>query len=443
MLSSTDITEEEMSYEEFCDLAMDLEIHHSVFSKLWNIATPVFIKGTGTAYVAFDKENRMIKFAIDPDFWASLDRQTKLFVISHECLHIILNHGIRAKDIDPTMRQIANVAMDVVVNHMLVDQFGFRRQLIKDQDKLCWVDTVFPDEEIASGQGFETYYNLLKNTMNITHLPNLLDIHDFLNGIGGEGDGEGGDGPLDEEMQKALADKLSKSLSDGEIKDFVDKVGKGNPGGGIVGEPQIPGDLSERIRIKNIVRKRKWESVIKKWTAYSVAEAEEYQWALDHRRFTALKGAELNFPQLAEIESKNFEKIDLLFFLDASGSCWHLKDRFFNAALSLNPKKFNVRMFTRTTEVREIMPEQIKDLKISGGGSDDFSCMERFIQQDIRTGKLRKYPDAVFHITDGVDCSGVKIAPEKPKNWHWFLTEPFDKRWIPSDSKIYRLSDFE
>jgi hypothetical protein len=438
--SSSDTTETEMSYEEFCDLAMDLEIYHSVFSKLWNIATPVFIKGTGTAYVAFDKENRMIKFAIDPDFWESLDRQTKLFVVSHECLHIILNHGIRAKDIDPALRKVANVAMDVVVNHMLIDQFGFHRAMIKNQENLCWVDTVFRDEPVAAGQGFETYYNLLKSGMDINMLPSLLDIHDFLNDIRQDDS----DGPLDDEMQKAIADKLGKSLSDSEIKDFIEKIGKiPNPGGGIVGEPQVPGDLKERIRLKSIVRKKKWESVIKKWTAYSIGEAEEYQWALDHRRFTALAGGDLSFPQLAEIESKNFEKIDLMFFLDASGSCWHLKDRFFTAALSLNPKKFNVRMFTRTTEVREIMPDQIKNLKITGGGSDDFSCMERFIQNDIKTGRLKKYPDAVFHITDGVDCSGVLIAPEKPQNWHWFLIEPFDKRWIPKNSKIYRLSDFE
>lgn len=438
---STELQEYEMPYEEFCDLAMDLEIYHSVFSKLWNVATPTFVPNCKTAYVAFDKENRTIKFAIDPEFWATLDRHTKLFVISHECLHIILNHGIRSKDISPELRSIANVAMDIVVNHMLIDQFDFKRGMIKDQEKLCWVDTVFKDMDVEHNQGFETYYNLLQESTDVDQLPMLVDIHDFLNGIGGDGDGDGG---LDSEVQKALADKLSKSLSSEEVSDFLDKLGNiPNQGGGVVGEPQVPGDLKAYIKWTMVVKKKKWETVIREWTAFTVAEKEEYQWALDNRRFAILQNEELSFPQLAEIESKNFEKIDLMFFLDASGSCWHLKDRFFTAAFSLNPKKFNVRMFTRTTEVIEILPEQIRDLRISGSGSDDFSCMERYIQNDIRIGKLKKYPDAIFHITDGVDCSGVKIAPQKPKNWHWFLTEPFEKRWIPDTSKVYRLSDFE
>lgn len=444
MHSFTDSLEEEMSYEEFADLAMDLEIHHSVFSKLWSIATPTFIKGAGTAYVAFDKENKMIKFAIDPDFWASLDRQTKLFVVSHECLHIILSHGIRGKDIDVSFRKLANVAMDIVVNHMLVDQFGFYRKSIKNEGDLCWVDTVFPKEEVEVGLGFEAYYNLMKSRCDVNQLPKLLDIHDFLDSLGSD-DKDNPDG-LDKELKEAITKKLSKSLSDEEITDFVSKMGdeaSRKTSTGFVGEPQIPGELREHVRIKNIPKKKKWETVIKKWTAYSIAEAEEYQWALEHRRFAALSEGDLSFPQLAEIESRNFEKIDLMFFLDASGSCWHLKDRFFTAALSLNPAKFNVRMFTRTTEVREVFKHEISSLVIKGGGSDDFSCMERFIQEDIRTGKLKKYPDAVFHITDGGDCSGHIIKPEKPDNWHWFLVPPSTTYWIPKNSKIYRLEDFE
>lgn len=439
MLSSIDHIEYDMSYEEFCDLAMDLEIYHSIFSKLWTIAIPTFVKGIGTAYVAFDKENRMIKFAIDPDFWAGLDRNTKLFVICHECLHIILNHGIRGKDISPVMRQCANVAMDVVVNHMLIDQFDFKRQLIQGQENLCWVDTVFPDEEIKSGNGFEYYYNLMQQGFDVSKLPQLLDLHDFLASLSDE-DGE----PLDEELAKAISDKLTKSMSDDEMKDFLGKMGDAPfHGRGVVGEPLIPGNLKAHIKVKNIVKKKKWESVIKKWTSFSISENDEYQWVLDNRRFTTLQGEELSFPQSAEVESKNYEKIDILFFLDASGSCWHLKDRFFSAALSLNPEKFNVRMFTRTTEVTEVFPHEISKLVITGFGSDDFGCMERFIQKELKDGKLKRYPDAIFHITDGEDCSGYIIKPQRPQNWHWFLTEPYSTHWIPKTSHIYKLKDFE
>ena len=43
-------------------------------------------------------------------------------------MHVILNHGHRSKD--SKNKNAANVAMDIVVNHLLVDRFGFIREKI-------------------------------------------------------------------------------------------------------------------------------------------------------------------------------------------------------------------------------------------------------------------------------------------------------------------------
>lgn len=451
-----------MSYEEFCSVAMDLEIHHSIFSKFWDVSRPVFITGIGTAYVAFDKNARMLEFAIDPVYWESLNEQNKLFLVAHECLHITLNHGVRAKDLPSSMRQVANVAMDIVVNHMLINSFGFSRLSLNQGDSYCWTDTVFKDEIIEDNLGFETYYNMLLERMDLDSVnisKSLVDSHEKLGSFSGSGDGaeedsDDGIDSLSSDDWKDLTDKVSDDASVEDLKDFMEKLGKeagsaDNKAGkmmggkGVVGEPKLPGELMSIIKFKSIVYKSKWESVIKKWTAYSVADNDEYQWVVDDRRFATMKDEGLIFPQLATVESKNFEKINIMFFLDTSGSCIHLKDRFFNAALSLNPKKFNVRMFSRTTVVHEVDIKKLENVTFYGGGSDDFGCIERYIQADIKSGKLKKYPDAVFHITDGHDCSGYKVKPQKPENWYWFLTEYSTEAWIPEKSKIYKLADFE
>ena len=120
---------------------------------------PVFSDQIDTAAVKFNKHGQFIEFIFNKKFYDSLDLKNKLFVICHEALHLILNHGLRGKD--SNNRTAANASMDVVVNHLLVNKFGFIREKIKDQDKYCWVDTLFKNKKnISSDESFEFYYNL-------------------------------------------------------------------------------------------------------------------------------------------------------------------------------------------------------------------------------------------------------------------------------------------
>src|SRR5262249_22092154 len=98
----------------------------------------------------------------------------------HEALHVILNHGVRISDAAKVNRGACNAALDVVVNHSLLRNFGFERSKIINQEKLCWTDTVYkgrkplpPDDEM-----YEFYYNLFEKVY----------------GHGGQGEGDDGDG---------------------------------------------------------------------------------------------------------------------------------------------------------------------------------------------------------------------------------------------------------
>jgi hypothetical protein len=113
-----------------------------------------------------------------------------------------------------------------------------------------------------------------------------------------------------------------------------------------------------------------------------------------------------------------------------------LKDRFFKAARTVDPRKIDLRLFSFDTRTEEL---DIKTGRVHGGGGTCFRCIEGQIQRCMSTDKTR-YPDQVFIITDG---DGTSVRPEKPDRWIWFLAGEETKRYIPSQSKIYYLKDFE
>jgi hypothetical protein len=134
-----------MGQDEFEKLALKLENAHAVFDRMWQLGQPIFDARIPTACVRFRRDGTPLEYRINPFFWNALSDEGRRFVIVHECLHIILNHGARAQD--SKYPQASNVAMDVVVNHLTTDRFGLIRERIDFSDMYCWRDTVFFDKE--------------------------------------------------------------------------------------------------------------------------------------------------------------------------------------------------------------------------------------------------------------------------------------------------------
>jgi hypothetical protein len=109
-----------------------------------------------------------------------------------------------------------------------------------------------------------------------------------------------------------------------------------------------------------------------------------------------------------------------------------LKDRFFTAASSLPEDRFNVRLFCFDTKAEETT---LESRRVYGGGGTSFACIEEKIRAETE-GK--KYPSAVFVITDGM---GSKVNPIHPERWYWFLSED-NKKYIPIKSNVYNLDDY-
>lgn len=461
--------ERKMPISEMYRISRLLERKHALFYMLWDMGLPVFSRDIPTAAVAFHpKDGRFFGYYWNPEFYDRLDDYSRAFVIGHECLHVLFNHGLRHKDKDD--KQLANIAQDIVINHTLVNGFGFDREQVMDWKDACWVDTIWPDRnDIPDDECFEYYYKLLKQDPGRCKTVGTIDIHLDIEGDGsGEDGSEGGEGkeltmedlnsgkPLKikikpgqgievpQDVWEELQRRLNKQLTPNEkkqLKDMLEKHVFQDPNSSKGGKQAGEGAAGAWIFVeKEKPRpKPKWETVVRKYVRNVLREQEGMaeQWATRQRNHEDLPPT-LILPAEKETHDLIFNKakIEVVFFLDASGSCYHLADRFFKAARSVPPKVFKVHLCSFDCSVYEL---DINDPKLIGGGGTYFHIMEDHIQQMLKTKKLRRYPDAVFVITDGY---GDKVNPEKPDRWFWFMTENH-RSCIPSKSHVYMLSEFE
>jgi hypothetical protein len=420
----SDVTPIELTNEEYFEYSREFSGHHALFYTMWEMGKPFFCNHIPTAGVALDRTGQQVQFLFNSNFWNKLTRYERLFIIGHECLHVILNHGFRALNTED--HEIANKALDVVVNHMLVNRFGFIRKDISFADDLCWVDTLWEENIPPDDMNYEFYFNLLKEEGD-SGKGELVDDHSGL-GINADEWQEVVDmvgGAMNNSAKESIARIMEKHFQDFEISDDP------NNNRGTVG-----GKWWEFANVGKIVVKKKWETVIRQWSKKfdncNIHDVE--QWARTNRRFVGLDAA-LFLPTEMEIEHEIEGKIQVWFFQDTSGSCAHFKDRFFQVALSLSKKRFDVKMHCFDTQVFETT---LESRKLYGFGGTSFSALENYIQAYITKHKV-EYPKAVFVITDGF---GDYVNPQIPKNWYWFLN-PFHTRCIPNACSKFNLKDFE
>jgi predicted metal-dependent peptidase len=417
-----------MNIEEKIDFAKKLQNHHYFFRAFWDIGHPVFgeFDDLDTAAIFFDTEGESIQLKINTSFWNSLNDNSKLFLICHEMCHIVLQHGKRFRQyINTSDFQIVNYAADVVINEMLCKSFKFQRDELDDRlsKKGCWYDTVFPNQNFKRDESTEYYFNLLKQSSPPQDLQSF-DVHIVHS----------------EEIDKSIEDVLKdndvfEAFKDDNIpncnKEFVTKIEKD------FGIGSQSGSMHDITYKKS--KKKKWETVIKQWELKNKKDNifSEERWERLNPRYSGIINEHIHLPTNNNIltEVNENDKISVFFFLDTSGSCISLAGRFFSAAHSLDPKKFDIRLFCFDTSVVET---SLETKKIYGGGGTAFNIMENQIQSIIKKER-KKYPKAVFVITDGY---GTSITPEKPKNWYWFLTGNY-RYYIPKESKVFLLSDFE
>lgn len=413
-----------MSPLEKIEIAKKLQNHHYFFRAFWDIGDAIVedFPDLSTAAISFDEKGNCINLLINSKYWETLNEHSKMFLLCHEMLHIILQHGVRFSEYlkTPDMTTM-NYAADVVINEMLCNGFGFIRDDLDDRIKNtgCWFDTVFKNKIVPHDESTEYYFNLLKKNSETNSLF-CIDEHRVLS---------------NSDIQK-----INEQLEKCDVFDSLDEQFFS----------KLPENLRENTRSSigtgrwqsvdaKTKRKNKWETVIKKWESFykkdDINSVE--RWERVNPLYSQIITTDVHLPANCKVldEYKEKNKIDVFFFLDTSGSCINLKNRFFTAAKSLDKNKFNIRLFCFDTQVKETT---LDSNKVYGGGGTSFSIIENRIQQEIKTSS-KKYPHAVFIITDGY---GNNVFPQKPEKWYWFLTTNYTS-CIPQKSKIYKLSDYE
>lgn len=420
----------EMSKEEFLFISKELEVYHSIFSELWNMLSPIMTNNINgrkveTAEVHFNEDNTALRIYINPNLWNRLNNNQKLFVLCHECMHVVFNYYYRTKFL--IYKNYANIAADVSINQILINNFFFIRNNIDPFNELCWHDNgQFENmKNVREEETLEYYYNLLTE-----------DSIEFNNNKFFIGNHSGTSGSFDDIMKN-----INKSLSFEEkdsIKEMIEKH--------LINNKEIlnfesseqgtsSGNIWTFATSEIVSPKKKWETVIKKWYNNQLKEDEKdmEQWIFLNRRFRLLND-DLFLPSEIELDEKSIEKkkIKVWFFQDTSGSCSGYVNRFFKAALSLPKKRFDVKMHCFDTKVYETT---LESRKLYGFGGTSFHIIENYILQNSKD-----YPKAVFIITDGY---GTKVIPKFPKNWYVFLTPGGNCSCFPTTVNMFNLENFE
>ena len=405
-----------ISDAEYLDLLQGLEEHHAIFYQLWEMGRPVFTDEVDTAAVGFDLEGQHLAFKFNPDFWEGLDDYSRLFVIAHEALHVLLNHGTRsASPRDAGDRYDLNVAMDVTVNTQLLATFGFRRECLDERlaQTGCFRDTVFGHDHDVRFNHFEHIYRQLGSVDTETLELWCFDDHDGLDDI-------------PDELVEELCDRAVRRMSNDEVEEVNEALDESSAG------DYTP--LASRVMAtEEIEVNTKWADVIERWVKRNepVDEFEE-RWDYAPRRLQSVSRT-LLVPREKPVES--FDKPRVVFFVDTSGSCRKFADRFMRCVDSIPHHIFDVDLYCFDIQA---YPIDLNRRRLRGFGGTAFHPLEYELKKQARRGA--EYPQAVFVLTDGY---GNPVEPAHPDRWHWFLTEEGTDEYVPEESKQYWLSEFE
>lgn len=397
---------EEISYSEIMKVSRILETQDVIFHQFWELGKPSFTEKVPTACVEFNKQGECINFLFNPKFWSNLNDHQRAFIIAHECLHVFLNHGVRSMEEKDKM--LANVALDVAVNHSLVNNFGFDYEKLESlKDSLCFVNTIFKGENISDEENFEFYMSELKKDPSKAKDFTSIDSHEFIS---------------NEQIKKILENATKNNkISPESLKEFLNKNNKDSKKE--IGDTEWIDEII--CKKKKVQARKKWLQVVNRLIKNHCSLTYQERWGMyDHRR-NSISGL---IPSEKILLDNDKQKINILMFLDSSGSCYELAPLFFRASDSIPRDTFNVSLYSFDTSVHHIN----KDRKIKGGGGTYFRCINEYIEKNNL-----KY-DLIFIITDGY---GGKFSCKKPDKWVWFLSTGY-KSDIPSNSKIHFLKDF-
>lgn len=300
-------------------------------------------------------------------------------LIMHENLHVALMHIPRHKDLMKENPMLANVAMDIVVNNIIL-RLGDK--------KLCKLPEGGVWDEKYDGWSVREIYNDLKK-QNPTPPPG---------GGGGNGSGEGEVLVNGKTFSTEGSDEHDASGTEGktpeEMKQMEERVQRAlREGGMLAGRlgTKMPRELEE-----SLVSPVDWRKELQDYVKTSVRGADELTW----RRFN--RGLLANDILAPSVESETITEV--LFAVDTSGSIGDadlaaVAVQIAAACETCRPEKVRVLWWDTHVHGEQVFTDDYDNirrlLKPQGGGGTRASCVSEYIIKNKLT------PDCVVVLTDG------------------------------------------
>lgn len=330
-----------------------------------------------------------IHLFFNPDFFMKLDNEEKIFLLLHEIMHNVYDHGIRRGFRDA---KIWNKAGDYVINDELIQRnFKMPKGGLHNVDYRDWsADAIYADlmqkQDEGGGSGPDNPW------------PDLQDPADDNGNGDGSGNGSGSQGiggipkPTAAEAEEHNKDLLASATQISQMSG--DKAGT------------IPGSLQRHLD-DLLNPKLPWTKILAKFL-FSMNK-NDYSWRKPNRRFIS-QGI-----VMPSLHSEGIGRIS--FAIDTSGSV-SVSD--FNRFMSeiayvfkqFQPKEINVMQFDHILQgndkccsVQDFMKLEFK----GGGGTNIDPVLEAFKEDDVSK--------ALIILTDGYLHQRVDLDPKKPVIW--------------------------
>lgn len=393
-----------------------------------NIGRPIYTDHIPTACVMVEKEvadkghvGDEFSFAFNYDFADELDVEDFAFILSHETMHILLDHLNLAGRFPDKIR--FNIAADCVINDYLIDAgvtpsdnlMNTLMSGIKNVGYNCAHATV--------GQ---VYDDLPQDIVDQMGEGMSLDDHTWIH--------------MPDELAKNILDKISDgSIIPVDLQDIKDDINSKSDikmkkaGGG-------QADIQKFVEVHGV--SMNWVNLLKEINPdifkLNKGKMPRPTYHKRPRKLGAFPDTILPIKQTGN-QKRHGDKPVIFMALDTSGSIGHNTARkFITLARSIPRSEIHLEVVTFTSSV---MPLDLDNPRFRSGGTA-FSPIEEYIRSTVMPKYKNKYPSSVVIITDG-DAWFDGISPEKQNvdKWMWLL-EPYYRDPRHLFGKIKRLNDF-
>ena len=377
------------------------DLNYFLAAEITKLGYPKLVKEeVPTAGVMWDDKKKKVIFLFNEDFEKKLDDKEFAFVVAHEAMHLLNMHifyfqkkhrqlkrkNKKNHEIWQAMRKL-NVAADCIANDSLTNLYNMPRL-----ESLAGMPLFYGKNVVnfdCHDMTLEDVYNILPETKekDCSHL-----WSSFLNS----------DGSINEGFADSIKEFLSEngensSLSDEEsiVVDDMVREFKNNYAG-----KNIEGKIRSILDLTN--NSLKWDKLIKEMVEI---KAVTDVWTRPHRKLGSIY-PDVILPSIIPIERE-----EIFIAIDTSGSIDQKACDLFVSVVRSTPKRFKVSAISFDTACYEY--DIRKDENPKGGGGTDFQIIENYIQNN-----LKKYPKAIFVLTDGY---GTPLKVENSKKWCWLL----------------------